>query len=160
MKKIHVLFVCLGNICRSPTAEGLFIDLVEKHNLSDHFFIDSAGTCNHHVGELPDARMRKHASKRGYDLNTRARQFEQEDLAKFDYILAMDNSNFRNILSLDKNNQYKKRVYLMCDFAKERFEDEVPDPYWGGDEGFEQVIVILESATVGLLNFIRNEHQL
>ena len=160
MQKIKVLFVCLGNICRSPTAEGLFIELVNKNELQDQILIDSAGTCNNHIGELPDSRMRKHASARGYDLSTHARQFQASDLKEFDYILAMDNSNYNNILSLDSDELYGEKVFMMCEFTSNRPEDEVPDPYWGGDEGFEQVIDILEEATEGLLERVRSDHQI
>ena len=151
MKKI--LFVCLGNICRSPSAEGVFLEELRKRNLSDHYLVDSAGTGGWHVGERADARMRKHALKRGYDLLSRARQIKLGDFSEFDIIIAMDQSNLNNLNKLRGDSPGKAKCFLMTDFCKEiSSAHEVPDPYYGGEEGFELVLDLLEDACAGLLN--------
>ena len=153
---ISVLFVCLGNICRSPAAEGAFIRAVEEAGLRDMFHIESAGTMGYHQGELPDPRMRKQASVRGLNLNTRARHFNApEDFEKFDYILAMDMANYRDITRLDSGNNYGEKVHLMMDFAPQNSLREVPDPYYGGVSGFDKVLDMVEEAAVGLLAAIK-----
>lgn len=149
-----VLFVCLGNICRSPSGEGVFNYLVSQKGLSQLFLIDSAGTAAYHVGERADGRMRKHALKRGIELTSRARQFSYNDFEAFDYILCMDKSNYRNILALDNENKYTEKLYMMTDFARHMSYKEVPDPYYGGADGFELVLDILEDACSGLLEEI------
>ncbi len=156
MKKISILFVCLGNICRSPAAEAIFIDLVNKKGLIDKFIIDSAGTGGWHIGKLADKRMRIAAERRGINILSRARQIHTKDFEKFDYILAMDNSNFKNI------NDFKKRESLsnfasikkIQDFRSLFKEQEVPDPYFGGDEGFDYVLDILGDSVCGFLESI------
>jgi len=148
MKKIAVLFVCLGNICRSPAAEAIFINLLEKKGLTDGFIVDSAGTGNWHIGKKADSRMRIAAERRSINILSKARQITSEDFEKFNYILAMDDSNFRNIQDL-KN---KKSVTNFASIKKiQNFrsifnEQEVPDPYFGGDEGFDHVLDILEDS--------------
>lgn len=149
-----ILFVCLGNICRSPSAEGVFKHLVEKNNIANKFFVDSAGTAAYHTGENADHRMRKHALNRGIDLTSRARQIQKADLEEFDFILCMDRSNLNNVKALDLSNQYSKKIKLMTDYAKELSYNEVPDPYYGGSQGFELVLDILEDACNGLLEEI------
>lgn len=135
-----ILFVCLGNICRSPLAEGILQNLVSEKNLEADFLIESAGTAAYHVGEKPDNRSRKTAENHGFYLTSRARQFQKSDFGKFDFIIAMDKSNQRNILQMTENQAYKAKVYLMSDFDKDqKFSMEVPDPYYGGDAGFENV---------------------
>lgn len=151
---VSVLFVCLGNICRSPAAEGIFQLMVQKHGPANQILIDSAGTSDYHVGELPDSRMRSHASTRGYTLNSRARQLVKEDLEKFDYIIAMDDSNIAHIHALDQNNKFKSKIFKMTDFATKIEANFVPDPYNGGNSGFERVLDILEDSCEGLLNKI------
>lgn len=152
MKKI--LFVCLGNICRSPAADGYMSYLVKKKGLSDSFFIDSAGTSAHHEGEQADKRMRKHAHKRGYELESLSRPFLGEtDFKEFDLILAMDRVNLKDILAQDSTGEYKEKVKLFCEFCNGRNEEEVPDPYWGGDDGFELVLDIVENGVEGILKF-------
>lgn len=152
-KKYKLLFVCLGNICRSPAAEGLMKALVEKRGVADHFFIDSAGIGGWHVGDLPDERMIAAAGKRGYNLNSRARKFYPEsDFNEFDLIIGMDNQNIRDLRSMAQNDGELAKIHRMTDFCLSvRNRNEVPDPYFGGDDGFEDVLNLLEDATGGLL---------
>lgn len=158
MKRINILFVCLGNICRSPSAEGVMNALIKKENLEKFIVCDSAGTAAYHIGESPDRRMISHASKRGYELTSLGRQFNPKtDFEKFDYIIPMDNSNYRDIKRLDYNNRYENKIFLMTDFCTEHSVNEVPDPYYGGAEGFEFVLDILEDGCKGLLNRIKDE---
>lgn len=157
---ISVLFVCMGNICRSPAAEGAFIRAVEDAGLRDVFYIESAGTISHHQGELPDPRMIKQASVRGLDLSTRSRPFRSpEDFEKFDYILVMDMVNHRDITGLEGASDYSDKIHLMMDFAPKdspnNFPREVPDPYYGGIEGFDTVLDMVEESAVGLLSSIK-----
>ena len=157
MNKVNVLFVCMGNICRSPTAHGVFEALVEQNKLGDRISVDSAGTHAYHVGETPDERSQAVALTHGYDLSTQqSRLIKKEDFEAFDYILAMDKAN---LYSLSKVSPLQDRVYSLMDFAPERDESEVPDPYYGGDHGFENVLTMIEVASQGLLNHILNEQQ-
>ena len=156
MKKISVLFVCLGNICRSPAAEAIFISLLEKRGLSDDFVVDSAGTGSWHVGKKADSRMRIAAERRGLNILSKARQITSKDFEKFNYILAMDNSNFRNIQDL-KNRTVSSdfaSIKKIQDFRSVFKEREVPDPYFGGDKGFDYVLDILEDSVNGFLESI------
>jgi protein-tyrosine phosphatase len=149
-----ILFVCLGNICRSPAAEGI----MEKRAAGWPIEVDSAGTAGYHIGTLPDARMRSHASKRGYPLNSRARKFNPAiDFDKFDMIIAMDKENLRDLRSMDTGKQYREKLSLMTDYCQKITADEVPDPYYEGPEGFEHVLDILEDACGGLLKKIEHE---
>jgi len=149
-----VLFVCLGNICRSPTAQGVFEHLVKQRNLQDQISIDSAGTHAYHVGEQPDPRSQSAARSRGVDLSTqRARRVAVEDFERFDYILAMDRSNYENLKSMCEPDHLPK-VYLFMQFAEHWKVDEVPDPYYGGSQGFERVLDMVEAASEGLLEDI------
>ena len=148
MKKI--LFVCLGNICRSPAAEGVFLDLIIKKNLQAKFEVDSAGTGDWHIGELPDKRMRSAALSRGIELTSRARQFKKDDFDKFDLVIVMDDSNFKNVCSLASNELHKSKVRKFTDFSTSG-DGIVPDPYFGGDEGFEEVLDLVEVCSLGLL---------
>ena len=153
MKKI--LFVCLGNICRSPTAEGVMNKLLEEKSLSHKIECDSAGTSSVHSGELPDSRSIKHALKRGISMNSRSRPFDKSiDFDKFDLILVMDKNNFRSINSQDLNNIYSEKIRLMTEFCSSMKVEEVPDPYFSGEEGFEVVLDILEDASEGLLKHL------
>lgn len=152
-----LLFVCLGNICRSPAAEGVMQHRVNQAGRAVEFLCDSAGTGGWHAGERADPRMRDHASRRGYDLQSRARQVRPEDLKAFDWILAMDDQNYRDLLQLDPQGQNHHKVRKMTDFCRESLDSAVPDPYYGGDEGFEHVLDLLEDATSGLLDFIDNK---
>ena len=152
--KTIILFVCLGNICRSPAAEGVFLDLIKKENLETKFYVDSAGTGDWHVGELADKRMRSAALKRGIELTSRARQISKEDFNKFEYILVMDDSNYQNVISLTSSNEQKQKVKKFTEFQQEFDSSIVPDPYFGGDEGFEGVLDLVADCSKGLLKHI------
>ncbi|MEJ2618948.1 MAG: low molecular weight phosphotyrosine protein phosphatase [Candidatus Thiodiazotropha sp.] len=156
--KVKVLFVCMGNICRSPTAQGVFRDIVEKSGLDDQIGTDSAGTIDYHAGGKPDRRARETANKRGIDLNDlRARQVTVADFEQFDYVLAMDHSNYEDLKALCPPGE-AHRLHLFMDFAPNRTEQEVPDPYYGGAAGFENVFDMVEEASQGLLSHIRQQH--
>ena len=155
---ILILFVCMGNICRSPSAEAVMNSIIEKEGLSDKIRCDSAGTISYHVGETADERMIRHASKRGYDLTSIARQVQHMDLEQFDYIIAMDDENLDNLLSLDREGKYKNKISKMTDYSRNYDANEVPDPYYGGPQGFEYVLDLLEDACAGLLDHILKEH--
>ncbi|MFV0328752.1 MAG: low molecular weight protein-tyrosine-phosphatase [Dysgonomonas sp.] len=157
MKKYRVLFVCLGNICRSPAAEGIFKKMVKDQGLSNQITVDSAGTAGYHNGELPDPRMRQHGARRGYDFDSYSRMFIEEDYDRFDIILAMDDNNYRNILRLSPDVESQKKVYRMVDFSQQYSNDHVPDPYYSGAEGFELVLNLLEDACAGLLDKIKKD---
>lgn len=157
---VKVLFVCMGNICRSPTAQGVFEKLVADAGLSRAIKADSAGTHAYHIGKSPDKRAMAAASKRGYDLTRqRARRIEAADLARFDYILAMDHENLYGIRELVAPG-FEDKVRLLMDFAHQPGHAEVPDPYYGGSGGFERVLDLVEDAAGGLLEHIRRQHQL
>ncbi|MCB0338169.1 MAG: low molecular weight phosphotyrosine protein phosphatase [Bdellovibrionales bacterium] len=158
MEKIGVLFVCLGNICRSPTAEGVFWKTVQNYNLAERIIVDSAGCEAFHVGEPPDIRSQMAASKRGVDISSqRARQISAKDFELFDYILAMDKSNLKHLQQL-KPERSKAKLSLFLNFAKEIREQEVPDPYYGGPDGFDRVIDLIEIASLGLIEEIVEKH--
>jgi protein-tyrosine phosphatase len=150
----RVLFVCMGNICRSPTAEGVFKRLVNDAGLDAEIESDSAGTHDYHIGDPPDGRSQAAAGRRGYDLSAlRARQVAHDDFASFDYVLAMDETNLTALLSLCPAH-YRERVKLFLEFAPEAGHREVPDPYYGGAQGFEEVLDLVELAAQGLLDHI------
>ena len=151
---VKVLFVCLGNICRSPSAEGVFRDLVERRATDLQIHIDSAGTHAYHVGHPPDSRATAAAARRGIDLSQlQGRKASVSDIEEFDYVLAMDRENHRNLLAISRQ-EHRQKVRLLMDFAVDRSEQEVPDPYYGGDRGFEQVLDMIEEAAEGLLQDI------
>lgn len=157
--KVSVLFVCMGNICRSPTAEAVFRHYVEKAGLDDHIHIDSAGTHDYHIGDVPDVRTQRAAKQRGYDMsNLRGRQVEAADFARFDYVLAMDQTNLE-ILKRLRPSDTKSHLGLFLDFAQHHTEREVPDPYYGGAQGFERVLDMVEDAADGLLKRLRLQHE-
>jgi protein-tyrosine phosphatase len=146
-----LLFVCLGNICRSPAAENIMNHLIEQTNLRDRIICDSAGTAGYHIGSPPDQRMAAAAaSSLSIKLHGQARQFKKSDFENFDLILAMDRENYQDILFLDPAGQYRDKVRLMCDFCSRHNTKEVPDPYYGGPEGFDRVIELLLDACDGL----------
>lgn len=150
-----LLFVCLGNICRSPSAENIMNMLIKERGLEQEIICDSAGTGGWHVGHPPDRRMMAAARQRlGLEMIGSARQFAQTDLHHFDLILAMDRDNYREILRWDLEGQYDHKVKLMCEYCRTYTDDEVPDPYYGGPEGFNYVIDLLMDACTGLLDEI------
>ncbi|MEZ6133612.1 MAG: low molecular weight protein-tyrosine-phosphatase [Pirellulaceae bacterium] len=145
-----VLFVCLGNICRSPAAEGVMQHLVNARGLAGRIRVDSAGTSGYHINQGADRRMRTAAAARGYDLTSRSRMVTARDLSEFDMVIAMDRDNFRELHALcDGPNE---RIHLLSDYLDESWPREVPDPYYGGDAGFEQVLDMLEAACPRLLD--------
>lgn len=145
----------MGNICRSPTAQGVFESVVDEADLGKHVMIDSAGTHAYHVGEGPDRRAMQAAAGRGIDLGgQRARRVETADFARFDYVLAMDSSNLDDLLSMCPE-QHRDKVRLFLEFADDPLRQDVPDPYYGGGQGFEQVLDLVEAGARGLLEAIR-----
>ena len=154
MKKVKkIIFVCLGNICRSPMGEGVMKYLIEKKGLSSSYYIDSAGTSAFHVGEKADHRMRDVAYSHEIKLVSRSRQFVKEDLEEFDYVVAMDDSNYQNIVNLNPTNESK--IFKLREFDEEAYGDlNVPDPYYGGIDGFEEVYQIIMRSCVELLKKI------
>jgi len=153
-----ILFVCLGNICRSPAAEGIFNKKIKDRHLENLFFVDSAGTGGWHVGNLADPRMRETASSRGIELTSRSRQLNKNDLYEFDHILVMDKDNLHAVKSLIKDdfNPVNSKIKLILSYSKESQLDEVPDPYYGGQNGFENVINLLDNAIDGLIDYLTN----
>lgn len=150
----RVLFVCMGNICRSPTAEGVFKEFIRKHRLDGIVEVDSAGTHGYHVGESPDTRTQRAAASRGYDLtNIRARKVAPQDLDYFDLILAMDRHNVDSLLTISRP-EHRKKIKLFMDYSKSYDDDEVPDPYYGLGHGFDLVLDMVEDAAKGLVNEI------
>jgi protein-tyrosine phosphatase len=158
MKKVKVLFVCMGNICRSPTAQGVFRNLVEREGLSHLIDTDSAGTIDYHSGKAPDRRARETAVKRGLDISDlRARQAVSEDFLEFDYVLAMDRDNYTDLQVICPVG-HEEKLHLFLDFAPQLEQSEVPDPYYGGPAGFERVFDMVESAAAGLLARIKERN--
>lgn len=154
MTVYRVLFVCLGNICRSPIAEGVFRKTVESRGLHRQFEIDSAGTGDWHIGSPPDRRAQRAAARQGVDLSgLRARQTSAADMAAFDYIIAMDRANYTSLTRL-AGAQHRHKVHLFLDLSPDTDGDEVPDPYYGGDYGFDQALDLIEQACAGLLDHI------
>lgn len=154
--KTRVLFVCLGNICRSPAANGVMEKMVAVQGLDRKFLIDSAGTYGGHAGELPDPRMRVAASRRGYNLTHRSRKFREQDYHDFDMIIVMDDSNYENVARLAPERKYLDKVYRFVEFSKNHPDwSYVPDPYYEGHEGFELVLDILEDGCSELINRLK-----
>jgi len=154
MSQIKVLFVCMGNICRSPTAEGVFTKLVEDKGTRDRLIIDSAGTHAYHVGEQPDSRAQQTAKQRGIDLSfIRGRKFSRSDFEEFDYILAMDQANYQILVDVCPIG-YLDKVKMFLDYAPNREESDVPDPYYGGQNGFNHVFDLVEDASQGFYNSV------
>jgi protein-tyrosine phosphatase len=154
-QQVEILFVCMGNICRSPTAQGVFESLLSETDLANRVHTDSAGTHAYHVGEQPDRRATQAAASRGIDLTTqRARRVEVEDFTRFDYVLAMDTSNLDDLLNICPE-QHRDKVRLFLEFADTNSRRDVPDPYYGGTQGFERVLDLVEEGAQGLLEDIR-----
>ncbi len=159
--KIKVLFVCLGNICRSPLAEGVFRHTVEERGLSGHFDVDSAGTGSWHVGERPDRRMSATAQRHGVSLDDqRARQFSRRDLVQYDHIFVMDKDNLQDVLFLDHDGSLGHKVRLFREFDPEPDDYQVPDPYYGGPQGFEKVFHIVSRTAENLVEALVGEYDL
>ncbi|MBQ9556215.1 MAG: low molecular weight phosphotyrosine protein phosphatase [Muribaculaceae bacterium] len=160
-KKYNLLFVCLGNICRSPAAQAVMQRLVDERGLSDRFYIDSAGIGSWHVGDLPDKRMRVHARPRGYELTHRARQVRVADFDEFDLIVGMDAANIDDLRQLAATIEQQDKVVMMGDYIR-RFPhyDYVPDPYYEGSEGFELVLDLLEDSCDNLLERIIEQNNI
>ena len=154
--KTRILFVCLGNICRSPAANGVMEQMMAQQGLQGKFLIDSAGTYGGHAGELPDPRMRVAASRRGYNLTHRSRKFREQDYHDFDMIVVMDDSNYENVARLAPERKYLDKVYRFVEFSKNHPDwSYVPDPYYEGHEGFELVLDILEDGCAELINQLK-----
>lgn len=157
MEKVRILFVCMGNICRSPTAEGVFRHRVQQAGLAGRVEIDSAGTVGYHAGEPPDRRAVKCADARGYDLSAlRARQVRRSDFADFDYVMVVDQANLEALRSRCPL-EYQSKLRLLMEFARRHSAREVPDPYYSGAKGFEAVLDMIEDAADGLLDEVRRE---
>jgi protein-tyrosine phosphatase len=158
MVKTKILFVCTGNICRSPGAEAVFNSLIKNAGIESRFEVDSAGTSGWHAGEKADHRMQSHAVKRGYNLTSIARKFTSgRDFDNFDIIIAMDDSNVSVLKSIARNSADLKKLFKITDFRKDYNYDEIPDPYYGGDDGFELVLDLLEDACEGLLEKLNHQ---
>ena len=158
--KIKVLFVCMGNICRSPTAQGVFEKLLDDTQLTDRIQVDSAGTHAYHVGEPPDHRAQTSAGRRGIDLSRqRARRVAVEDFDAFDYVVAMDAENKASLLAICPE-EFHNKVTLFMVHTSDYSQDSVPDPYYGGASGFEKVLDMVEAASLGFLETIKQERGL
>jgi len=159
--KYNLLFVCLGNICRSPAAQAVMQRMVDERGLTDRFYLDSAGMGGWHVGDLPDKRMRVHARPRGYELTHRARKVQASDFEDFDLIVGMDASNVDDLCSMAATIEQQDKVVMMGDYIRQYPNyDYVPDPYYEGSEGFELVLDLLEDSCDNLLNRIIEQNQI
>ena len=160
-EKVGVLFVCMGNICRSPTAEGVFRKIVSDAGLGEYIHVDSAGTHSYHVNQPPDRRAQDAAERRGFVLdNIRSRRINMEDFEQFDYILAMDMDNLLTLQESAPEHHHRCKVSLFLEFAKSVRELEVPDPYYGGPAGFEHVLDLVDEASRGLLETLKQKNSL
>ena len=150
MSPKSILFVCMGNICRSPMAEGVFLHILKREKVEHLFTVDSAGTHGYHAGELADSRMRMHAGRRGYTLESRSRKFIQNDFELYDTIVVMDDSNYDDLCEKASTLDDKNKIVRMADYCKKHQASHIPDPYYGGEQGFEHVIDLLEDACENL----------
>ena len=156
MKNYSLLFICTGNICRSPTFEGVFRKLLSDNNLNNYIFVDSAGIRDYHIGEPADRRSVEYANKRGYDLSMiRSRQVCSKDFIDFDLLLALDKSHYKELLDLSPK-KYTSKIKLFLSYIGNESLQDVPDPYYGGREGFEQVLDMAEGGYIKLLNKLKN----
>ncbi|MFW5921062.1 MAG: low molecular weight protein-tyrosine-phosphatase [Polyangiales bacterium] len=161
VSEVRIVFVCLGNICRSPTAEGIMRKLLADEKLDGKVEIDSAGTGSWHVGEPPDPRAADEAERRGFRLGGRARQVKPKDFDRFDYVVAMDASNRKNLEKLAPNAEARRKIHMLRDFETGAGgAGDVPDPYYGGGDGFQKVFDICERSCRGLIEHLRREHGL
>lgn len=147
-----ICFVCLGNICRSPTAEGVFQHIVNERGLESYFYVDSAGTSAYHIGEPANSKSQWVANQQGIQLRSNARRFERTDIEEFDLILAMDHENLRNIKQLNGNSEYSEKIKLLREFDPEPDDKAVPDPYYGGMDGFQNVFDVIKRSSESLLD--------
>ena len=157
MRPYRLLFVCMGNICRSPAGEAVMRDVVESEGLSSQIQCDSAGTISFHTGNPPDHRMHAAAQNRDIITEGQARQINQADYNEFDLILTMDEDNYRNVLNLAPDGEFSAEIKRFCDFVTESTANEVPDPYYGGAQGFETVLDLLEDGCASLLEHVREK---
>ncbi len=156
---VRVLFVCMGNICRSPIAQGVFEDLVRREGLEEQIASDSAGTLSYHAGSPPDRRARQAASARGVDLDSqRARRISPQDMSEFDYVVVMDRGHYEEGLPLARRDGARARFSMFLDYAPDLPDDEIPDPYFGNGDGFERAMDLAEAASQGLLADIKRRH--
>ncbi len=153
--KMKILFVCFGNICRSPAAEAIMNTFLEKEGLTKQVTCDSAGTSEHHAGHPADPRMIQEAKTKGHNIESLSRTFEKEDFNRFDWIITMDDHNYENVLSLAQNTEQEKKVLKMASFCKRKTCDFIPDPYYGETESFKNIISLLEDGCSHLLEKLK-----
>ena len=157
-KKIKILFICLGNICRSPMAETIMNKFLNHYGFEKLIMTDSAGLIGYHAGEKADPRMLLHAKKHGYNITHISRQIKEDDFFEFDMIICMDHSNYDRLISMAPGIDEENKISLMTDYCQTHVADHVPDPYYGGSRGFENVIEILEDSCDGLIKYLRQHY--